>query len=72
VGLLGSRKRAAAVRELLAEDGLTAAELGTLRTPIGLAIGAQGAAEIAVSIVAELIATWRGARSDAAKKGGTP
>jgi xanthine dehydrogenase accessory factor len=62
VGLLGSRKRAAAVRELLAEGGVTAAELERLRTPIGLPIGAQGAAEIAVSILAELIATWRGAR----------
>ncbi len=61
VGMLGSRKRAAAVRALLAEDGLTDAQLARLRTPIGLAIGAQGAAEIAVSIVAELIATWRGA-----------
>jgi xanthine dehydrogenase accessory factor len=68
VGLLGSRKRAAAVRELLAEDGVSAAELETLRTPIGLAIGAQGAAEIAVSIIAELIATWRGARSGMAGK----
>ena len=60
VGMLGSRKRAAAVRALLAEDGLSDAELTRLRAPIGLAIGAQGAAEIAVSIVAELIATWRG------------
>jgi xanthine dehydrogenase accessory factor len=68
VGLLGSRKRAAAVRELLADDGVSAAELATLRTPIGLSIGAQGAAEIAVSIVAELIATWRGARSGLAGK----
>lgn len=61
VGMLGSRKRAAAVRGLLAEDGLTEPELARLRTPIGLAIGAQGAAEIAVSIIAELIATWRAA-----------
>ena len=61
VGMLGSRKRAAAVRDLLAEDGLSPAELARLRTPIGLPIGAQGAPEIAVSIVAELIATWRGA-----------
>jgi xanthine dehydrogenase accessory factor len=61
VGMLGSRKRAAGVRALLAEDGLTEAELARLRAPIGLSIGAQGAAEIAVSIVAELIATWRGA-----------
>jgi xanthine dehydrogenase accessory factor len=61
VGMLGSRKRAAGVRALLAEDGLTEAELASLRAPIGLSIGAQGAAEIAVSIVAELIATWRAA-----------
>jgi xanthine dehydrogenase accessory factor len=60
VGMLGSRKRAAGVRALLAEDGLTETELARLRAPIGLPIGAQGAAEIAVSIVAELIATWRG------------
>lgn len=66
VGMLGSRKRATAIRELLAAEGVTPAELATLRTPIGLAIGAQGAAEIAVSIVAELIATWRGTSPGAA------
>jgi xanthine dehydrogenase accessory factor len=60
VGLLGSRKRAAAVRALLADDGVTSEQLARLRMPIGLAIGAQGAAEIAVSIVAELVATFRG------------
>jgi xanthine dehydrogenase accessory factor len=65
VGMLGSRKRAAGVRALLAEDGLTEAELARLRAPIGLPIGAQGAAEIAVSIVGELIATWRGAAGQA-------
>jgi xanthine dehydrogenase accessory factor len=59
VGMLGSRKRAAGMRAMLAEDGLTDAELARLRAPIGLRIGAQGAVEIAVSIVAELIATWR-------------
>ena len=62
VGMLGSRKRGAAVRAMLAEDGLSAEELERLRTPIGLSIGAQGAAEIAVSIVAELIAIWRGVK----------
>jgi Xanthine and CO dehydrogenases maturation factor, XdhC/CoxF family len=61
VGMLGSRKRGAAVRAMLAEDGLDADALARLRTPIGLSIGAQGAAEIALSIVAELIAVWRGA-----------
>jgi Xanthine and CO dehydrogenases maturation factor, XdhC/CoxF family len=59
VGMLGSRKRGAGIRALLAEDGVTDDQLARLRTPVGLAIGAQGAAEIAVSIVAELIAVWR-------------
>ena len=68
VGMLGSRKRAAAVRALLAEDGVSEEQLARLRTPIGLAIGAQGAGEIAVSIVAELIATWRGAGTDSAAR----
>lgn len=61
VGMLGSRTRSGAVRALLAEDGLSDAELARLRAPIGLRIGAQGPAEIAVSIVAELIAAWHGA-----------
>jgi xanthine dehydrogenase accessory factor len=59
VGMLGSRKRGSGVRALLADDGVSEPELARLRTPIGLAIGAQGAAEIAVSIVAELISVWR-------------
>ena len=60
VGMLGSRKRGATVRAMLLEDGLTVEEVARLRNPIGLSIGAEGPAEIAVSIVAELIATWRG------------
>ena len=59
VGMLGSRKRATAMRAMLAEDGVTEDELVHLRAPIGLAIGAQGAAEIAVSILAQVIAAWR-------------
>jgi xanthine dehydrogenase accessory factor len=67
IGMLGSRKRAAAVRALLAEDGVSEADLSRLRAPIGLPIGAQGAAEIAVSIVAELVATWRGDQAAAGR-----
>jgi xanthine dehydrogenase accessory factor len=58
--MLGSRKRGAGVKALLAEQGVGEADLARLRTPIGLAIGAEGPAEIAVSIVAELVAVWRG------------
>jgi xanthine dehydrogenase accessory factor len=61
VGMLGSRKRAATVRAMLAEDGVAESEIVRLRAPIGLPIGSQGAGEIAVSIIAELIATWRSA-----------
>jgi xanthine dehydrogenase accessory factor len=61
VGMLGSRARGAAMRQTLLDDGIPAERVARLRSPIGLAIGAQGPAEIAVSIVAELIATWRGA-----------
>jgi xanthine dehydrogenase accessory factor len=63
VGMLGSRKRATTIRAMLAEDGVSEEALSRLHAPIGLPIGAQGAAEIAVSIVAELIATWRGTPS---------
>lgn len=61
VGMLGSRRRGATMRGMLAEDGVPADRVARLRSPIGLAIGAEGPAEIAVSIVAELIAAWRGA-----------
>ena len=60
VGMLGSRKRGAGMRAMLVEDGLDADRVARLRSPIGLAIGANGPVEIAVSIVAELIAAWRG------------
>lgn len=59
IGMLASRKRAAAVRALLADDGVSADALARLCSPIGLQIGAQGPTEIAVSILAEVIAIWR-------------
>ena len=59
VGMLGSRKRSAAMRSMLLEDGVAESQVARLRGPIGCPIGAQGPSEIAVSIVAELIATWR-------------
>lgn len=55
-GVIGSRKKAAAVRQALQRDyGLTDAELNRITTPIGLEIGAQTPAEIAVSIAAQMI-----------------
>jgi xanthine dehydrogenase accessory factor len=61
VGMLGSSRRGAAVKALLVEEGFTAEELARIHTPIGVDIGAESAAEIALSILAEVVAAWRGA-----------
>ena len=60
VGALGSRKTHADRVERLIKAGVSRSDLERIRAPIGLDIGAQGAAEIAVSIVAEITAVLRG------------
>lgn len=52
IGLVASRVRGASILDSL---GLTEAERARVHTPVGLAIGAKTPAEIAVSIVAEVI-----------------
>jgi xanthine dehydrogenase accessory factor len=58
VGLLGSRRKQAVVTKALERAGVALAALQRVRVPVGLPIGAVTPEEIAVSIVAELIA-WR-------------
>ncbi len=60
VGCLGSGKTHAARRARLAAAGVDEAGLARLRGPVGLRIGARTPAEIAVSVLAEIIATLRG------------
>ena len=60
LGMLGSKKRGAAVRDLLKDEGFTDDELARIRTPIGLDIGGKAPAEVAVSILAEIIAARSG------------
>lgn len=60
VGALGSKKNAAARRERLIAAGVTDTELQRLHAPIGLDIGAKTPEEIALSILAEIVATMRG------------
>ncbi|NLT38909.1 MAG: XdhC family protein [Clostridiales bacterium] len=55
IGCIGSRKKVAAVKEKLAAIGISEEEFLKVNTPIGLEIGAQTPAEIAVSIAAEMI-----------------
>jgi xanthine dehydrogenase accessory factor len=61
VGCLGSTKTHAARRTRLGERGIAAAGLDRLHGPIGLRIGARTPAEIAVAILAEIVAALRGA-----------
>lgn len=59
VGMMGSRKRVALVKEHLAELGIPQTVLDEVHTPIGLKIGAETPEEIAVSIFAEIIQVRR-------------
>ena len=60
VGMIGSRRRVYAVLKLLKDEGVTLADLGKVRAPIGIDIGAQTPAEIAICILAEIIDVWNG------------
>ena len=60
IGALGSKKTHGKRIERLVQAGVPNHELERIHAPIGLDIGAQGAAEIALSIVAEITAVQRG------------
>jgi xanthine dehydrogenase accessory factor len=60
VGMLGSKRKKAVVLEALKDAGVPKEALARVRTPIGLDIRADTPAEIAVSVVAELVQIRRG------------
>jgi xanthine dehydrogenase accessory factor len=60
VGLLGSRPKVVHIFTALEERGIAKEQLARINAPMGLEIGAQTPDEIAVSILAELIAVRRG------------
>ena len=60
VGMLGSRSRSALVRRQLIEAGTAPEKTEELHAPIGLAIKAQTAQEIALSILAEIVEVKNG------------
>jgi xanthine dehydrogenase accessory factor len=55
VAFVGSRRKAAALSERLRGEGLATEQLGRLRAPAGLDIGAITPEEIALSIIAEVV-----------------
>jgi xanthine dehydrogenase accessory factor len=59
-GVIGSARKAAALVGQLGKDGFDRGIIGSLHSPIGLPIGAETPQEIAVSILAEMIALRRG------------
>ncbi len=56
IGLMGSNQRWKVVRDALIDKGVAEGELERIATPIGLNIAAENPEEIAVSILAEVIA----------------
>ncbi|KUK57873.1 MAG: hypothetical protein XD80_1169 [Synergistales bacterium 53_16] len=61
LGVIGSRKKIAAVRQRLIESGVKEEFLDGIYQPVGLPIGSETPEEIAVSVLAEIIAVRRGA-----------
>ncbi|MFE0042222.1 XdhC family protein [Streptomyces albireticuli] len=60
VGAMGSRRTHEARLDRLREAGVSERELGRLRSPIGLDLGARTPEETALSIAAEIVAVRRG------------
>ena len=61
MGMIGSRKKIAVVRERLLEQGVAASHIDRIYQPVGLPIKAETPEEIAVSAMGEVIAVARGA-----------
>jgi len=56
VGAMGSRRTQAGRREGLLKDGLTDEQLARLHGPIGLDLGGREPGEMALAILAEIVA----------------
>lgn len=60
VGMLGSRQKVRAIFSKLKEQGIPQDALDTVHSPIGLDLGGETPAEIAISVVAEILAVKNG------------
>jgi xanthine dehydrogenase accessory factor len=68
IGMIGSKRKVLSVYKALENEGYKPEEFERVFAPMGLEIGALSPEEIAVSIVAELIAVRRNAQTAAHKK----
>jgi len=68
LGMLGSRRKVAMTAKVLRDWGVSEADVTKIHAPVGLSIGADTPEEIAVSVVAEMIATRR---AGTRRRGGT-
>jgi xanthine dehydrogenase accessory factor len=62
IGLIGSKRRTNIVLQRLRESGAEAAKLEKVRAPVGLDIGAVTPEEVALAIMAEVVAVRRGGK----------
>ena len=60
VGLIGSKRRTNIVLQRLRENGAEEERLEKVRAPVGLDIGAVTPEEVALAIMAEIVAVRRG------------
>jgi xanthine dehydrogenase accessory factor len=68
IGMIGSKRKVLSVYKALEKEGYRPEEFERVYAPMGLEIGALAPEEIAISIVAELIAVRRNASAAAHKK----
>src|SRR5258706_408030 len=68
IGMIGSKRKVLSVYKALEREGYRPEEFERIYAPMGLEIGALSPEEIAISIVAELIAVRRNAQNAAHKK----
>lgn len=63
IGMLGSKKRGGAVRDMLRGEDFSDDEIARLHSPIGFDLGGRGSAEVALAILAEVVAVQYGKRA---------
>jgi xanthine dehydrogenase accessory factor len=54
IGLLGSRRKAVLIADMLRENGVPEERISAIRTPVGLDLGGRTPAEIALSVMAQI------------------